>query len=152
MSAIHCTNCGKSLSPEQAGVPCPNCGCSDRDISVSDQAVLREKSEVAKVLARKHYEIEAGLTQILRITKALQQEVPRSEPIKLLEVNENTFAAGVMPLHFGPVPDSGISFPTVIVEVTPEEFQRIQTHELKLPEGWELGEELPRPLDAVGGN
>ena len=51
---------------------------------------------------------------------AHQAEVVRAEPIKLLEVNENTVAAGVMPLYFGPAPASGIPYPSVIVEVTGE--------------------------------
>jgi hypothetical protein len=56
-----------------------------------------------------------------------------------------------MPLHFGPAPASGIPYPSVIVEVTPDEFKKIQSHELKLPEGWEIGEELARPTDVTGG-
>ncbi len=55
-----------------------------------------------------------------------------------------------MPLHFGPVPAIGILYSSIIIEVTPNEFQKIQSHELKLPEGWEIGEELPRPSDLAG--
>ena len=68
----------------------------------------------------------------------------QQQPIKLLEVNEATVAAGVMPLHFGPVPASGIPFASVIVEVTPIEFEKIKADELKLPDGWVLGQELPK--------
>ena len=39
----------------------------------------------------------------------------------------------------------------VIVEVSPEEFAKIQTHELTLPKGWLLGEEMPKPADDAGG-
>jgi len=65
-------------------------------------------------------------------------------PIKLLEVNTNTFASGVMPVYFGPVRASGILYPSVIVEVTPDEFERIRSHQLSLPNGWMIAEELPR--------
>ena len=65
-------------------------------------------------------------------------------PIKLLEVNADTAPSGVMPLHFGPAPAGGIPYPSVIVEVTPDEFERIRAHELKLPDGWTIGEEYPR--------
>jgi hypothetical protein len=41
-----------------------------------------------------------------------------------------------MPLQFGAAPSIGVPFPTVIVEVTPDEFQKIQAKELKLPSGW----------------
>lgn len=50
-----------------------------------------------------------------------------------------------MPLHSGPLPTHGIPYPSVIVEVTPAEFARIQSDELRLPPGWTIGEELPRP-------
>ena len=49
-----------------------------------------------------------------------------------------------MPLYFGPVPSSGIPYASVIVEVTPDEFERIRVQELKLPDGWTIGEEYPK--------
>jgi hypothetical protein len=104
------------------------------------------KDEVARELANKHYRIEAGLTQIFRITRG-DGEVAPAEPIKLLEVNEDTVAAGVMPLHFGPAPASGIPYPSIIIEVTPDELEKIKRQELKLPDGWSLGEQFPRPVD-----
>jgi hypothetical protein len=123
----------------------------DRDLADSDQLVATEKAEVARKLATKHYQVEAGLTLIFRVTGTADVEVNRAEPIKLLEVNENTVPAGVMPLHFGPAPESGISYPSVIVEVTPDEFKMIQSDELKLPKGWENREELPRPSERTEG-
>jgi hypothetical protein len=110
-----------------------------------DQALAMDRAAVARELARKHYEVEAGLTQVFLITDRAQAEVVRSEPIKLLEVNANTVASGIMPLHFGPAPGSGIPYPSIIIEVTPDEFDKIQSNEMKLPEGWKIGEELPRP-------
>ena len=64
----------------------------------------------------------------------------------------NTVESGVMPLHFGPAPASGIPYSSIIVEVTPSEFEKIRTHELRLPDGWEIGEELPRPTINIEGN
>jgi len=55
-----------------------------------------------------------------------------------------------MPIQFGPDPASGIHYPTVIVEVTPEEFQRIQMRELELPQGWMLADPIPRQQEGVG--
>ena len=46
-----------------------------------------------------------------------------------------------MPLHFRPVPGSGIPYPSVIVEITPDEFDRIRLQDLKLPDGWTVDEE-----------
>ena len=67
------------------------------------------------------------------------------EVIKLLEVNENTVPSGIMPIQFGPSPASGLNYPTIIVEVTPDEFQKIQHQQLELPHGWKVGDPIPRP-------
>ena len=67
-------------------------------------------------------------------------------------MNANTVPSGVLPVSFGPAPASGIPYPSVIVEVSPEEFAKIQTHELTLPKGWLLGEEMPKPPDDAGGS
>jgi hypothetical protein len=113
-------------------------------------AKMAQKAENAKELAWRHYQTEPGLTQVIRFSGAPTVEATSSEPIKLLEVNTNTIPSGVMPLHFGPVRASGFVFPSVIIEVTPEEFVKIQSHELKLPRGWEFDEVLPKPPDASG--
>lgn len=102
------------------------------------------KDEEAKELARKHYQVEAGLTHVIRIGGSAEVELRPNEPIKLLEVNENTIPAGIMPIQFGPSPASGVHYPSVIVEVTPDEYERIRTGELRLPDGWTLGEEIPK--------
>src|SRR5208337_4589158 len=85
------------------------------------------KDEEAMTLAQKHYEIEAGLMQIFRITGSAEVELRPLEPIMLLEVNENTVPSGIMPIQFGPSPASGLYYPSIILEVTPDEFQRIQS-------------------------
>ncbi len=110
-----------------------------------------DKSAVAKELARKHYQAEAGLQTIIRLTGSAEVEVRPFEPIKLLEVNANTVPSGVLPVSFGPALASGIPYPSVIVEVSPEEFAKIQTHELKLPKGWVLAEEFPRASENAEG-
>src|SRR5262245_31897206 len=145
MSTIRCQKCGTTLTVQQAGEPCPKCGSMDRNLTVQDQIVVREKISAAKELAKRHYQVEAGLTKVFFCSGAPTLEVSPVEPIKLLEVNKNTIPSGVMPLHFGPAPASGIPFPSVIVEVTPEEYERIKAKQLQLPNGWVLGEELPKP-------
>jgi hypothetical protein len=115
------------------------------------RAVLQEKANAAQVLARKHFEVEDGMVRIFRLNAGAEAESRPAEPIKILEVNADTVPSGVMPLQFGPAPASGIRFPSVIVEVTPDEFERIRSHDLKLPEGWEIGEELFKPPSHPGG-
>jgi hypothetical protein len=85
------------------------------------------------------------------ITASAWCEVIPTEPSKLLEVNENTVESGVMPLSFGPMPTRGINFSSTIIEVTPDELRRIQSRELRLPDGWEIREELPRPVEHPEG-
>jgi hypothetical protein len=108
-----------------------------------------QQDESANELAKRHFEVEDGLTRIIRFSGSRNIEAQAAEPIKLLEVNNNTVASGVMPLGFDSAPASGIFFPSVIIEVTPAEFERIQTRELQLPRGWEIQEaELPKPTDS----
>ncbi len=102
-------------------------------------------------LARRHYAVEVGVKDIFVLRDAVDVAVApggeaaakHCETIKLLEVNENTIPSGIVPIQFGPAPASGIHFSTVIVEVTPEEFRRIKTKELALPQGWEIGDRIP---------
>lgn len=108
-----------------------------------------DKDIEARKLAEAHYEIEEGITGIFRLVCAGDAEARPNEPIKLLEVNQHTIASGVMPLQFAPQPASGFHFPSVIVEVTPEEFRLIQTRQLALPNDWAVGTELPRPAGVI---
>jgi hypothetical protein len=108
------------------------------------------KDEEAVELARKHFQIETGMTQIFRLTGSADVEFRPNEPIKLLEVNENTVPAGIMPIQFGPSPASGLNYPTIIVEVTPDEFQKIQNQQLELPHGWKIGDPIPMPPAEAG--
>jgi hypothetical protein len=123
----------------------------ERKTFAQEQAVADEKVLVAKELAKQHYQAEAGLQKIFRLVGNAEVEQRPVEPIKLLEVNANTVPSGILPVQFGPAPASGIPYSSIIVEVSPEEFQKIQTKELKLPRGWQLGEEMPRPPDDAGG-
>lgn len=105
---------------------------------------MMDKQEVMKNLANRHYVIEPGITRIFQIFDETKDESAVDTPIKLLEINDATVPSGVMPLYFAPVPASGIPYPTVIVEVTPDEYDRIESKELSLPRGWIIGPEVPR--------
>ena len=112
---------------------------------------MSTKEEAVQRLADFHFFLEHGMKEIYRIRR-LQPEGESSpdEPIKLLEVNEFTVPTGVMPLGFRSRPDRGIDYPFIIVDVTPAEFEKIRSRELKLPDGWVVGEEIPRSPQANG--
>ena len=147
MSAIRCTTCSRWLTLAESKQACPRCGGLERTVFAHDGSVAEEKAAVAKELANKHYQAEAGLQKIIRITGTAQIELKPVEPIKLLEVNAATIPSGVMPVSFGPAPASGVPYSSIIVEVSPEEYAKIQAHELSLPNGWMLGDEFPKPCE-----
>jgi hypothetical protein len=102
------------------------------------------KDEVAEKLAHAHYRIEPTIRLIRRLLGTPKEEADPEEPVKLLEVNEATIAEGIIPIYFGPHPASGITYPTLIVEVTPEEYDNIIGGKSDLPHNWQLGESIER--------
>lgn len=105
---------------------------------------MQTKDQVASNLADAHYRIERSIRKIFRVRNAAT-EGNGDDPIKLLEVNEATIPSGILPVYFGPHEPVGFTFASVVIDVTPDEFDQLQARRLALPNGWELGEELPRP-------
>jgi hypothetical protein len=120
-----------------------------KDMRKKDAKITKPKvsrNAVAKDLARRHFELEGGITRIFRV-HAAGGESAASEPIVLLEVNENTVPAGILPLQFGPT--DLVPYSSVIIDVTPEEFEMLKTKELALPDGWTIGLEYRRLAQPV---
>ena len=102
---------------------------------LSSATMPRTKDEAVRELAEWHFGVEPDLTRVIRIVAENEDEP--NEPIKLLEVNAATVATGsVEPYAFAP--SESVPFPTVIAEITPEEYERVQRDEIKLPKGWSL--------------
>src|SRR6266511_997438 len=101
--------------------------------------MMETKEQVAERLARSHCQVEPDIERIVRVVGS--NEDLGSEPVKLLEVNPNTVAAGIQPIYFGADVRHGIPFPSVIIEVTPDEFDQVRAEELLLPHGWRLDNE-----------
>jgi hypothetical protein len=93
------------------------------------------KSEIARMLADAHREIEPGISRIFRVISDREQDA--NEPVKLLEVNPDTSPSGIVPIAFGADPPD-IPFPSVVIEVTEAELERIEAGSLLLPDGWQL--------------
>ena len=104
----------------------------------------------ARTLAEKHYVIEVGVSDIIQLRQDIASNGGQVKKIALLEVNVNTVPSGVIPIEFGPAPASGIHYPSVIIEVTPDEFEQIKSKQLPLPLGWSLGDSIPRPAVVNG--
>jgi hypothetical protein len=102
--------------------------------------------EATRSLAQAHYLVEPGLVSIFRLIGPAGTE---EEPIKLLEVNRDTVPTGIMPLGFDAAPDRGIPYPSIIVEVTPDEYEQIRSGALALPNGWRIGDEIPNESAGV---
>ena len=97
---------------------------------------MPHKDDVAQLLADAHREAEPEIIRIVRLVGPNEAEA--REPVKLLEVNPATSPSGVMPIAFAPDPP-GVPFPSVVVEVTPDEYARIAGGLLALPHDWRLG-------------
>jgi hypothetical protein len=105
-------------------------------------AVAVDKREIARLIADGHRSIEPAIGPIFRIVS--DDELERDEPVKLLEVNPYTLAAGIVPVVFGALPPD-FPYASVVVEVTEGEFEKIREGSLQLPEGWRVDELLSEP-------
>jgi hypothetical protein len=112
----------------------------DHGIKMKNNGESTLKDDIARKLAVEHGHVESSIVQIFRILTSDQDEDNPAEPLKLLEVNRDTSPSGIVPIAFGPARD--VPFPSVIVEVTPDEFAMINRRELQLPAGWQVGEAL----------
>lgn len=104
------------------------------------------KDETARTLARSHFDVELGIGRIFRVIS--DDDDDEQAPVILLETNQNTAAMGIQGVRFGADPTVGIWHSSVIVEVTPDEYEEILNGNLKLPEGWRLGKEILPPKTA----
>lgn len=103
------------------------------------RGTMPEKSEIARLLADAHREVEPAISRIIRLLSDRENE--SREPVKLLEVNPATSPSGILPIAFTADPPR-VPYPSVVVEVTEAEFEQINAGALRLPDGWRLGDVL----------
>jgi hypothetical protein len=101
--------------------------------------LMPDKDDIARRLAEAHRQEQTSITQIVRLLGP--QEADGSEPIKLLEVNPATSPSGIWPIAFTPDPPE-VPYGSVVVEVTPTEYEDIVADRLRLPNDWILGDTL----------
>jgi hypothetical protein len=104
----------------------------------------KSKFETAENIAKAHFAVEPRLTRI-NLIEPLNDQDP-NDPIKLLEVVEGTIERGIEPVAFPSDPARGIEYSSVVVEVSPTEYDAIRTGELGFgnDNSWKIGRELPR--------
>ncbi len=95
------------------------------------------KEEAAAEIADYDYRIDEGLRAVYRIMA--DNEDDPEEPLRLLKVNTDTPETGILPLHFPPDTANGIPFAYELVVITPREFDRLRSADLRLPDDWRLG-------------
>ena len=101
--------------------------------------MMTSKLETARKLAKAHLRVDPQVRSIHLIQPNYDQDP--NEPIKLLEVVEGTLECGIEPIGFVPDPARGIDYPSVIVEISPREFEALQEGKLGYRE-WTVGELL----------
>ena len=105
-------------------------------------AMKKSKLETAEILAKAHSEVEPNLKRVYLI-EPIDDQNP-DDPIKLLEVVEGTIERGIEPIAFTADPARGIEYPSIIVEISPTEYESIRTAgKVRLRNrDWTIGEEL----------
>jgi hypothetical protein len=98
---------------------------------MGDCAMINQSlEEMVKRLAREHFEIEDGLERIIWFKDG-------EEEIRLLEINRNTMPEGaVLTLYLRPTQER--SLPVLLGDITPEEWEKVKSGAMSLPEGWSL--------------
>jgi len=87
--------------------------------------------KAVRFLAQDNFEVEDGLERIVWLRHG------EGDKIRLIEVNRNGFPTGrIEAFYFAPSEE--VPFKTYLADVTPEEWQRILSGEIPLPEGWSL--------------
>ncbi len=63
-----------------------------------------------------------------------------NDEVRLVEVSGalgNTGPGEVLPVRFAAHPEEGVPYPSVIVLLSPSEWESVEANVLKLPAGWE---------------
>ena len=106
---------------------------------------MLSREDTAVVLAKAHMEVDPSIRIVYRIRVGDEREGDFATTIHLLEVTEMTPEAGIVPVGFGPRKQDGLLYPSVVVQITPSELERIQAGSLALPGEWRLDDQPLRP-------
>lgn len=87
--------------------------------------------QLVRRLASLHFKTEDTIEQIVWFTRG------DDTVIRLIEINRTALPTGKVEV-FSFAPSADIPFPTLIADVTPNEWQEIRSGHIPLPESWDL--------------
>jgi hypothetical protein len=89
----------------------------------------------ARWISRRHFAIDKGITRILYLPTGAPPE-----EVRLLEVNELAYIPENAPIEgLDFMPDiEGLNYRLFVADVTPRQFEAVQSHRVALPAGWNL--------------
>jgi hypothetical protein len=94
---------------------------------------MRDIRAVARDLAEAHRRNDPR-TQSIKFVRG-----EREDEIRLIEVSSDAPSIGeVLPVRFRADPAQGVDYPSIVVLLSPDEWERVQTGSLPLPGGWDL--------------
>jgi len=89
--------------------------------------------QVAAELAAAHRKADKATTLIKLVETGSQNE------IHLLEVSASAPNSGeVLPFRFAADPIHGVPYPSIVILLSLQEWQQVQTGIMTLPQGWDL--------------
>jgi len=102
--------------------------------------------QYASELAQAHYNLEPNISKIIELLP-LSGGAPNANPVALLEVVSGMPKVAIRPLLF-PARVEGAAWypPVVLIQVTPEQYQKLQTNNTVLKRfGYSMGGIFNRP-------
>jgi len=102
---------------------------------------MPSKDDTAQLLADAHFGLDPAITRIFRVL-APGETSGDVLPVKLLEISSLTPEAGISPVGMTADPSRGVYHASVVIEVSPAEFEGLLRGELTLPQRWQVADEL----------
>jgi len=94
---------------------------------------MKNIETVAKELADAHRKQDPNTQVIKLIRGGIENE------IRLIEVSSDAPSTGeILPVRFRADRTRGVDYPSTLVLLSPEDWERVKTKRLPLPPGWEL--------------
>lgn len=94
---------------------------------------MKTVPEVAEELAKAHVEDDPKTTDVYFVEGV-------NDEVRLVEVTGSLGSgrpAEVLPFRFQAQPEQGVPYPSVVVLLSPSDWEAVEKDEVKLPPGWE---------------